>query len=87
MLETPLLEKFLDFLVSWFSVSWFLGFVVSWFLGSLVSKFQGFTKFPFRVFDEIDLISKLFKILLQGSSGFPGALLFENRQAIGFPTT
>ena len=70
---------------------WFLGFLVSEFLGFLVSKIQPsfnvfkrylvhITQFPFHVvfLIDIDLISKIFKILLNGTSGIPNACLFES---------
>ena len=52
-----------------FLVSWFLGF------GFKVSKFQGFEN-PLMLLKDIDLISKIFMILLHGSMGFVGAHLF-----------
>ena len=53
-------------------VLWFYDFVVSW--------FQQFTKFPFHVFQEdIDPISKIFKILFNGSSSVFVARLFQLR--------
>ena len=46
-----------------FLVAKILGFLVSWFLGFLVSKFQRFTKKHMSCFlDDIDLISKIFKV-------------------------
>ena len=80
-----------------FSVSWFPGFNRSSLLGFTVSKFQGF-KNPlmfFRIlvaYDQIaiscllihiDLISNIFKILLDESSGLFGACLFPNCQNCG----
>ena len=82
----------LDLLVYWCLVSWFL---VSRFGSFLVSWFQSFkhpwillkdiwyhiTEMPISCFSEdIGLISKIFKILLDGSSGFVGAHLFEHSQ-------
>ena len=77
------------FLVSWLLVLWFLGllvsklfvFLISKFLGFLVSKFQSlkdsmipyYQKSISRFQEEVDLISKIFKMLLNGSSGFSGA--------------
>ena len=70
------------FAASWFLASWFLGslvsnflgFKASWFLGFKISKFQRFndpmlpnSHLMFLV--NIDLISKILKILLNGSSG------------------
>ena len=90
-----LVSRILGFLVSWFQrflfswfhsflVSWLLGFEVSWFLGFKVSNICHF--FPFHVFlIDIDLISKIFKISLDVSSGFFGARIFENCQRLGFP--
>ena len=70
-------------------MSWFL---VSWFLVLKVSKFQGF-KIPLMLLKnigsillishymfliDIDPISKVFKILLDGSSEFVGASSFQH---------
>ena len=65
-------------MVSWFlgfKVSWFIGLLISWFLVSwfqsfLASKFQSFkdlqnSHFVFSI--DIAFISKVFKILLDGS--------------------
>ena len=84
-----------------FSVSQCLGSLVAWFLGFGVSKFLSFidskncnvfkrdwfhiAKIVFHIFIDIDLISKIFKILLDGSSGFVGARLFQKCQRLGFP--
>ena len=68
--------------------------VGSWFLGFEISKFQGFKHlFCFqKIFVsyyqmsiscflvDIDLISKILKILLDGSPSFVGARLFQNGQ-------
>ena len=68
----------------WFLVSWCLGFLVSWFRSFLVSKFLGFKaskiyKIICSCFlEDTDPISKIFKILLNGSSGLVGARLFQN---------
>ena len=58
----------------------FVWFFVSWFLG-----FKDLTNFPVVFQEEIDPISKIFKILLHGSSGFVGARLFQHRQSFEFP--
>ena len=59
------------------------GFLVAWFFGFLVSKIE---QFPIACFlEDIDLIFQIFVILLDGSSSFPGARLFQNCQSIGFP--
>ena len=84
---------FLGVFVSRFLGSWllgfkFLGFLVSWFLGFnspglLVSTSLGFEVAKiYQTFiscfqEDIDLVSKIFKILLDGSSGFVGAHLFH----------
>ena len=71
-------------------VSWFLGFKVSWF-----QRFKNPTMFVIGfgpsyqmfiscVLINIDLISKISKILLNGSSGFFGARLFETCRNYGF---
>ena len=68
--------------VSWFLSFWFLGF---WFLGFLVSAnllcVQKICVTYYQIFIscfliDIDLISKISKILLDGSVGFVGARLF-----------
>ena len=90
---------FLSFLVAWFlafSVCCFVGvllccflffggswFLLSWFQSSKVSKIYQVAISCF--FIDSDFISKIFKILLSGSSGFVGAHLFQNRQSVGFP--
>ena len=84
MLGIPLLENKTSFLVSWF-----LGFR---FLGFLVSKIHNFKKTFVPYYQnvmscfliDIGLISKNFKILLDGSSGLFGACLFEKSQHVGF---
>ena len=76
---------FLGFLVLWFLtflVSWFLGFKVFWFQSFLVSKFLGFkvSLIPYyhnsisRFLEDIDPESKMFKNLLDRSSGFFGSV-------------
>ena len=35
--------------------------------------------------EDLDLISKIFKMLFDGSSGFVGARLFEHCRNVGFP--
>ena len=90
-----LASKFLGFKVSRlrsFLVSKFLGFKVSWLLGFKVSKFQSFkvSMIPYYqnliscFLKEIDPISKLFKNLLDGSSGFVGACLFYKIKVFDF---
>ena len=62
-----------------FLVSWFQSVLVSWFQSFLFSKFQRFTKLPCHVFWEILIpISKIFKNLLDGSSGLIGAKLSKS---------
>ena len=67
--------------------SWFIGFLVFdccfSFYGFLVSRFYQFSTSCFR--EDIDPISKMFSISLDGSSDFVGARLFQNRQKQGFP--
>ena len=82
---------FFGFLVSWFMASWFLGFEVSKFqrfeiiqcFWRMLVPYYQISMSCFLVDD--DLISKLFKIVLDGSSGFVGACLFENCQHFGCP--
>ena len=59
---------------SWCFVAWFLGFLVSWFQTFKVSKnrWSHITKCALRVFQNIYLISKMFKNLLDGSLVFVG---------------
>ena len=68
-------------------VSKFLGFLVSKNLRLLASKFLGFKDSMIYITNLIDigLISKIFKMLFDGSAGFFGARLFQNRQTFGFP--
>ena len=73
------------FLVSWFLGLWFLGFLVFGFLvfGFLVSKFQSFNdpilpSFHFMCLIDMDLISKMFKNLLDSYSGLLGVRLFQH---------
>ena len=79
------------FLVSWFLVVLFLGSVVYWLLGSKVSKFRSFKDskincmsrwkiLPPCFLDDIDLIFRLLKNLLDGSSGFFDTVLSKNRK-------
>ena len=84
---------FFCFLVSWFQrflVSWFPSFVVSWFQRSnkalmfLEDILSMLPHFPFMFSIDIDLISKISNLLINGSSGLFGALLFPNRQACRF---
>ena len=79
--------RFLDFLVSCFVVSWFLGFNVSLFqnfkhsyhvLGALLVPYY---KISISCsLEDIDPISKIFKNILNGSSDIFGARLFQNFQ-------
>ena len=93
----PLLVSW--FLGFWCLVFWFLGFLVSRFLGFLVSKIISFLVSKFQRFNEtilpnfrfmflidVDLIPKIYKIVLGGSSSLFGARLFQNLQNVGFPT-
>ena len=59
-----LVAWFLGFLVSWCLVSWFLGLVMSW--------FQSFkdSEVPLMFLIDIDFISKVFEIDLDGSPSF-----------------
>ena len=82
-------KRFLGFLVSWsltfgFLVSWcvVVGFLVSWFRGFLVSK--KYQLYMSCFLEDIDLVSKIFKICSDGSSSLFGARLFENCQTFGF---
>ena len=81
----PLLEK------SWFVRSWFLGFLVSKLLGFKFSWSQSF-KVPYIhhismscFLEDIDLISKILKNLLDGSFGFSGTRLFPKNKMSDFP--
>ena len=81
------------FSVSWFVVSWFLG-VCS--LGFKASKFQGFKNpskfleeicsilpnFHFMCLQDIDFISKIYKILLSGSTVFSRRVFSKKPYAI-----
>ena len=70
-------------------VSWFQSFVVSKVLGFKVSWFRSFKDLPIVIsslLEENDPISQNFKELLDGSSGFIGARLFENFKFVGFLT-
>ena len=86
---------FYDFMVLWlysFVILWFYGFIilyfiVLWFCGFKFSWFQEVATFPSHAFlTNIGLIAKIFEILLNGSSGFVGARLFEHCQNFGLPT-
>ena len=87
-------EGVLGFLVSWFHsflVSWFLGLKVSWCQRFLVSWFRSF-KVP-KIYqiaiscslEDIDPISKSFKILLDGSSVFSAPVFSNMFKHISFP--
>ena len=76
---------FLGFLVFGFVVSKLL---VANCLGFLVSKCQGFrnlTNFDFVFVEDIDLMSSIFKIQLDGSSEFYGPVFSNNSKGFGFP--
>ena len=91
----PLLEK-----VDWFRGFWFLGFLVAAFLGFKDSWFLGFKDYQFLGFkaskiyempipcflEDIDPISKIFKILLDAWSACAGARLCGNCQNVGILT-
>ena len=68
---------------------WFYGFMVLdlmvvWFYGFLVARIY---QVPISCFlMDLEPISKVFKISLDGSSGFVGARLFQNREKCGFPS-
>ena len=67
-------------------VDWFLGFsvfgflmfglLISWFLGFKASKSYQFVISSFQ--EDINPLSKILKILLDGSAGLFGARLFDN---------
>ena len=96
MLEVSSLGNGKGFLFSLFLVSWFQGFSVSEFLGfddsqkhfnAFKRDFVHITIKAFRVFFvllDIDLVSKIFKILFDGSVGLFGAHLFQTCQTFGF---
>ena len=68
---------FYSFVVLWFYSFmdfWFHGVVVLWFCGFMVSKFT-FSRF----FIDIDLISKIFKMLLRRPSSLFGARISPHR--------
>ena len=91
----------LHLIVLWFYVLCFYGFMVVWLYGFMVLQcyglwiygavFYGFlalTKKHLSIScfqEDIDTISKFFKILLDGSSSLFGARLFRNRQKLEFP--
>ena len=72
------------FLVYWIWVSWFVcsRLLLSWFPSSIISSI-GQMSISCSLTD-IDLISKISKNWLDGSSGFVGARLLPNRQFVGF---
>ena len=90
VLGIPLLENEKGLRCLGFLVSRILEFLVSWFQSFLVSRCRRRFKKSFGVpyyqipiscfLIDIGLISKIFKIILNGSSGFYGARLFQNRQ-------
>ena len=97
-----LVSKIVGFLVPWFLgflvlASWFLGFLVSCFigfdfLGLVVSNFLGFKvkDLPHSHFTFSGKCwpgSRIFVIVLDGSSGLFGARLFGNCQHFGFSTS
>ena len=72
------MKKSLGFLVSWCR-SFLLCFLVISFLGFFVSKI-----YQISILEDIDLISKICKSSLDGSSVLFGARLFPNRQQLDF---
>ena len=86
VLEIPLLEKVYWFLG--FLVPKIIGFLFQRFLGFLVSNFQSFKDsmspyYPLSiscVLEDLDLTSKSFKTVSDGSSGLFGAHRFEQCQ-------
>ena len=84
-------------LVSWFLGVWFLGFKVSWFLlclfhSFLVSEFQNFKDLPSFHFiscflGDIDLISKVFKILVDGLLVFFFTVFSNMLYTLDFPNS
>ena len=72
------------FMVLWFyscMFLWFYGFMVVWLYGVMVSGFHFLTKCSISCFQEdIDPISKIFKILFNGSPSCFGARLLGNCQ-------
>ena len=100
VLRIPLLENkkkvscVLGFWFLRFTDSWFLGFRVSWLLGFKNSKkLWGLYKLFGQYYQisiscsliDIDILPKLFNTLLDGSTAFCGAHLFEHDQHFGFP--
>ena len=84
----PYLNIKKGFLVSWLFGSLVFGFLVSWFEKTLMfSKdiCDMLPNFNFMILIDIDPISKIFKIVLDGSSGLLGARLFQKCQFGGFP--
>ena len=65
-------------------VSWFYAFMIFWFYGVMVTKCYHMSISCFR--EDIDPMSKIFKILLNGSSGLFGACLFQHSQNIDVPS-
>ena len=59
---------------------------ISWFLSCSCPGFKIYQIAISCFLEDIDLISKLFKISLDGSSGFSGARLFKTCQTFGFPS-
>ena len=68
---------FCGLVVSWSVVVWSYGFIVLWRCGFMVSKNYQVSMSCFR--EDIDPISKIFEISLDGSSGLFGPRLFPNR--------
>ena len=85
-----LIFGFLFVLVSCLFVSWFQRLLVSWFLGFINSVMflkNTWSVLPnchFMFLIDIDLVSKISKFRLHGSSSFPGAHSFQNCQNIYF---
>ena len=65
-----------------FTDTWFLGFKLSWFLGFGISK----TNVHVMFLIDIDLIFKIFKMLLNGSSGFFSARFSNIDEVVDFQT-
>ena len=70
-----------------FMVLWFYGFMFLWLSGFMVVWFLGFKKYQisFSCFQEdLDPISKIFKILLRGSSPFSAHVFSKMFKHLGF---
>ena len=68
-------------------VSWLLGFKISFMFLCFQKRFVTWHQVSISCFlMDIDLISKILKILLDGPSGFFGAHLFQTCHILGIPT-